>query len=177
MANISIFGLGYVGSISVACLADNGHVVIGADVNPRKVEMIREGHSPVIEEGLGDLLKKGVERGCIRATTDVVHAVSDTDISFICVGTPSNLNGSLNLAYVRRVCEEIGAGLAAKKTYHVIGVRSTMLPGSTEEVVIPTLEKASGSRAGRDFGVCFNPEFLREGTSIKDFYDPPFTVL
>jgi GDP-mannose 6-dehydrogenase len=122
-------------------------------------------------------LKKGVEKGSIRATTDVVQAVSDTDVSFICVGTPSNLNGSLNLAYVRRVCEDIGVALAAKKTYHVIGVRSTMLPGSTEEVVIPALERASGSRAGHDFGVCFNPEFLREGSSIKDFYDPPFTVL
>ncbi|MFQ5612900.1 MAG: nucleotide sugar dehydrogenase [Anaerolineae bacterium] len=177
MTTISVFGLGYVGSVSVACLADNGHRVIGADVNPTKVGMIKEGHSPIIEAGLGDLLKKGVVEGRIQATTDANRAVKDSDVSFICVGTPSNANGSLNLTYVRRVSEQIGAALAAKNGYHVVVARSTMLPGSTEDVVIPALEEASGKKAGRDFGVCFNPEFLREGSSIEDFYDPPFTVI
>jgi GDP-mannose 6-dehydrogenase len=177
MTTISVFGLGYVGSVSVACLADHGHNVIGVDVNPTKVEMIAEGRSPIIEEGLGELLRKGMIEGRIRATTDVVQAVHESDVSFICVGTPSNPNGSLNLAYVKRVSEHIGEALVTKSGYHVVVARSTMLPGSTEEMVIPTLEQASGKQAGRDFGVCFNPEFLREGSSIKDFYDPPFTVI
>ena len=177
MSTISIFGLGYVGAVSVACLADNDHNIIGVDVNPTKVEMIAEGHSPIIEEGLGELLKKGVDEGQIQATSNSYQAIQDSDISFVCVGTPSNPNGSLHLNYVRKVCEEIGAALAAKDRYHVVVARSTMLPGSTEEVVIPALEEASGKKAGRDFGVCFNPEFLREGSSIKDFYNPPFTVI
>ncbi|MDX1521190.1 MAG: nucleotide sugar dehydrogenase, partial [Anaerolineae bacterium] len=177
MATISIFGLGYVGAVSVACLADNNHTIIGVDVNPTKVDMISRGHSPIIEEGLGALLKKGVKAGRVCATTDSHKAVHNTDISFVCVGTPSNPNGSLHLDYVRKVCEEIGAALATKDRYHVIVARSTMLPGSTEEVVIPALESTSGKKAGKDFGVCFNPEFLREGSSIKDFYDPPFTVV
>jgi len=177
MTTISIFGLGYVGAVSVACLADNDHNIIGVDVNPTKIEMIAKGHSPIVEEGLGELLKKGVDGGRIRATSDQVQAVHDSDISFICVGTPSNPNGSLNLIYVKKVSEAIGQALATKDDYHVVVARSTMLPGSTEEVVIPALEEASGKKAGVDFGVCFNPEFLREGSSIKDFYDPPFTVI
>ena len=177
MATISIFGLGYVGAVSVACLADNNHTIIGVDVNPTKVDMISRGHSPIIEEGLGALLKKGVKAGRVCATTDSHKAVHNTDISFVCVGTPSNPNGSLHLDYVRKVCEEIGAALATKDRYHVIVARSTMLPGSTEEVVIPALESTSGKKAGKDFGVCFNPEFLREGSSIKDFYVPPLTVV
>lgn len=177
MTTISIFGLGYVGSVSIACLADSGHEVIGVDVNPTKVNMINEGHSPIIEEGLDDLLKKGVNADRIRATCDTARAIHESDVSFICVGTPSHANGSLDLTYVRRVCEDIGQALAAKPGYHVVVARSTMLPGSTEEVVIPSLERASGKKARRDFGVCFNPEFLREGSSIKDFYDPPFTVV
>ena len=177
MTTISIFGLGYVGAVSVACLADNGHNIIGVDVNPTKIEMINRGHSPIIEEGLGELLKKGVDEGRIKATSDSIQAVHNSDISFICVGTPSNANGSLNLAYVKKVSEDIGEALATKDDYHVIVARSTMLPGSTEEIVIPAIEQASGKKAGQDFGVCFNPEFLREGSSIKDFYDPPFTVI
>ena len=177
MTAISVFGLGYVGSVSIACLADHGHEVIGVDVNPAKVEMINRGQSPVIEQGLGELLKKGVSAGCIRATTEAAQAVRDSDVSFICVGTPSSPNGSLNLTYVKRVCEDIGQALAAKSGYHVVVARSTMLPGSTEEMVIPTLEGASGKSAGYDFGVCVNPEFLREGSSIEDFYHPPYTVI
>lgn len=177
MTAISIFGLGYVGSVSAACLADSGYTVIGVDVSRTKVEMIEEGISPIVEEGLGDLLRKGVSEGRICATMDVAQAVHHSDLSFICVGTPSNPNGSLNLDYVERVSEQIGAALATKPGYHVVVVRSTMLPGSTEQVVIPILERASGKTPGQDFGVCFNPEFLREGSSIKDFYAPPFTVI
>ncbi|MAT97553.1 MAG: GDP-mannose dehydrogenase [Anaerolineaceae bacterium] len=177
MANISIFGLGYVGAVSAAALADNGHRVIGVDVNPTKVEMINAGRSPIIEAGLPELMQKGAEAGRICATVDSYQAVFDTDLSIICVGTPSHANGSLNLSYVQRVCQQIGAALADKSAYHVVIARSTMLPGSTEELVIPILEETSGKQAGRDFGVCFNPEFLREGSSIKDFYDPPFTVI
>jgi len=177
MSSLSIFGLGYVGSVSVACLADNGHEVIGVDVNPTKVTMIREGHSPIIESGLDELLKKGVSAGKIRATSDASQAVMESDVSIICVGTPSLANGSLNLAYVKRVCEDIGEALANKPGYHVIIARSTMLPGSTENMVIPTLERTSGKKAGSDFGVCFNPEFLREGSSIEDFFDPPYTIV
>jgi len=177
VTNISIFGLGYVGAVSAACLADNGHQVTGVDVNPTKVEMISRGQSPIVEEGMNELMCEGVQSGRIRATVDGAAAVAQSDVSFICVGTPSNGNGSLNLQYVRRVCADIGAALSQKDGYHVIVARSTMLPGSTEEVVIPALERTSGKQAGRDFGVCFNPEFLREGSSIKDFYNPPYTVI
>lgn len=177
MARISIFGLGYVGAVSVACFADRGNQVIGVDINPLKVEMINEGRSPIIESGLGDLMKKGVSDGLIQASTHAKEAVLNSEITFICVGTPSNSNGSLDLGFVVRVCEEIGSVLKEKNEYHVIVVRSTMLPGSTEDVVIPTLEKSSDKKYGLDFGVCFNPEFLREGSSIEDFSDPPFTII
>lgn len=177
MTKISVFGLGYVGTVTIACLADAGHQVIGVDVNPVKVNMINQGMSPVVEEGVGELIQKGRSNGRIRATMDVNQAVQDSTLSIICVGTPSQSNGSLDLTYVERVCEEIGASLATKDIYHVVVARSTMLPGSTEEVVIPMLERTSGKKAGLDFGVAFNPEFLREGSSIKDFYDPPYTVV
>lgn len=177
MATISIFGLGYVGAVSAAALAANGHRVIGVDVNPTKVEMINAGRSPIIEAGLPELMQQGVAAGQIWATVDGRTAVLSSDLSIICVGTPSHANGSLNLSYVQRVCQQIGTALADKPTYHVVIARSTMLPGSTEEIVIPILEEASGKQAGHDFGVCFNPEFLREGSSIRDFYDPPFTVI
>lgn len=177
MSVISVFGLGYVGSVSLACLADNDHRMIGVDVNPTKVDMIRNGRSPVIEAGLDDLLRKGVQRGYIQASGNADQAVHESEISMICVGTPSNSNGSLSLDYVRRVCEDIGRALATKKDFHLVVVRSTMLPGSTEEVVVPILEQISGKSVNSDFGVCFNPEFLREGSSIEDFYNPPFTVI
>ena len=177
MLTASIFGLGYVGSVTVACLADNGHQIFGVDVNPVKVQMINEGRSPIIEEGMPELMARGVQSGCIKATTDARPAVMASDVSLICVGTPSKMNGSLNLDYVKRVSADIGKVLAEKDEYHVVVVRSTMLPGTCEEVVIPTLEAASGKVAGEDFGVVYNPEFLREGSSIRDFYDPPYTVV
>lgn len=177
MTKISIFGLGYVGTVSAACLADSGHSVIGVDVNPTKVNLINHGRSPIVEEGMAELVKKGVDSGQLMATSDPVWAVMNSDISLICVGTPSRANGSLNLDYVRRVSQDIGIALATKRAYHVVIARSTMLPGGTEEVVIPSLEQSSGKCSGKDFGVCFNPEFLREGSSIRDFYNPPYTVI
>ena len=174
---ISVFGLGYVGSVSVGCLTALGHEVIGVDVNPMKVDMINAGQTPVIEAELDALIAEGVETGRLGADTGVGDAIAASDLSFICVGTPSDSNGSLSLSFVERVCQEIGQALASKKGYHVVAVRSTMLPGSTEERVIPALERASDRQAGRDFGVSFNPEFLREGTAIHDFHHPPFSLV
>lgn len=177
MATISVFGLGYVGCVLAACLAEREHNVIGVDVNPMKVEMVNRGESPLIEPGLGELIHKNVNAGRLKATQDSEWAVLNSDLSFICVGTPSNANGSLNTDYVTRVCEEIGSGLAKKNAFHIVVLRSTLLPGSTEEMLKPILENYSGKSAGVDFGLGFNPEFLREGTSIKDFFDPPYTVI
>ena len=174
---ISIFGMGYVGAVSAACLANEGHTVVGVDPNNTKVDLINRGQSPIIEKDLDRLLKDGVANGLISATSDAQQAVMDTDISFICVGTPSQLNGSLDLKYVRYVCEDIGKALATKVDYHVVVARSTMLPGSINEVVLPALEEASGKTAGTDFGVCNNPEFLRESTAVFDYYNPPKTVI
>jgi GDP-mannose 6-dehydrogenase len=174
---ISVFGLGYVGCVSAGCLTALGHEVIGVDVNPTKVNMINAGQTPVIEEGLDELIADGVKRGKLRAVTEASEAIATSDISLVCVGTPSDDNGNLELTYVDRVCQQIGHVLATRDGYHVVVMRSTMLPGSTEERVIPTLERASGRRAGLDFGVSFNPEFLREGTAVRDFYHPAFTLI
>ncbi|HKS28527.1 MAG TPA: UDP-glucose/GDP-mannose dehydrogenase family protein [Pyrinomonadaceae bacterium] len=174
---LSVFGLGYVGCVSAACFAKEGHEVWGVDVNSTKVEIINSGRSPIVEAGVGDLINEMVKAERLRATTDSAEAVRDTELSLICVGTPSHPNGSLDLTYVKRVCQEIGAALEKKKERHTVVIRSTMLPGTIEGVVIPTLEVYSGKKAGRDFGVSINPEFLREGTSLKDFYAPPFTLI
>jgi len=175
--NISIFGLGYVGCVSAACLAQQGHRIVGVDINEGKVNMINHGQSPTIEQGLEEMIKNVVSQGRLRATTGALEAISNSDVSLVCVGTPSNSNGSLNLQFVGRACREIGRSLSKKKGYHVVVLRSTMLPGSTEEQIIPALEESSGLKAGRGFGVCVNPEFLREGTSIYDFHHPPFTLI
>lgn len=177
MSAISIFGMGYVGCVSAACFAKEGHQVVGVDVNPAKVQMITDGKSTIVEEGIAELTADVVRSGRLRATTDVSDAVRSSSISLICVGTPSRRNGGIDLTYIERVCEEIGHCLRAKADYHTVVIRSTVLPGTIEGVVIPALERASGKRAGVDFGVCSNPEFLREGSSIKDFYDPPFTIV
>lgn len=174
---ISIFGMGYVGAVSAACLASTGHRVIGVDPNQTKVDLINSGASPIVEKDLDVLLKQGVENGRISATTDANVAVQETDISFICVGTPSQLNGSLDLKFIRYVCEDIGNAIKAKDGFHVVVARSTMLPGSMSDVVIPALESASGKKAGIDFGVCNNPEFLRESTAVYDYHNPPKTVI
>jgi GDP-mannose 6-dehydrogenase len=174
---ISLFGLGYVGCVSAACFANNGHEVIGVDVNADKVEMLNAGKTPIIEPGLGELIAEMVRSGRLRATVDAAEAVRESDLAFVCVGTPSAESGALDLQYVRRVCEQIGGALRQKGQGYVVVMRSTMLPGSTDGTVIPILESSSGKIVGREFEVCFNPEFLREGSALHDFYDPPRSVI
>lgn len=174
---ISIFGMGYVGAVSAGCLANEGHQIIGVDPVQTKVDLINQGQTPIIEKDIGGIIERVVQNGVLRATTDAAQAVHDTEISFVCVGTPSQLNGNLDLKYIRRVCEKIGAALRKKADRHVVVIRSTILPGTMRNVVIPTLEEFSGKAAGGGFGVCNNPEFLREGTAVHDFYNPPKTVV
>src|SRR3989441_1408659 len=174
---ISVLGLGYVGTVSATCLAQEGHEVIGVDTGQLKVDLINAGRSPVIEKDLGEIIGRQVAAGRLSATTDVTAAIRYTDLSLICVGTPGLPNGSINLMYVRRVCEQIGSVLRTHQGAPVIVVRSTLLPGSVREVVIPALEAHSGKRAGSEFGVCINPEFLREGTAVHDYFNPPKTVI
>jgi GDP-mannose 6-dehydrogenase len=174
---LSVLGLGYVGVVSAACFAKRGHEVLGADVSPVKVDIVNGGKSPIVEPGIEDLLREAVDAGRLRATTDAAEAVLQTDVSLVCVGTPGQHNGSLDLTYIKRVCQQIGAAIEKKSARHVVAMRSTMLPGTIHEVVIPTLQVYSGKQAGKDFGVVINPEFLREGTSIYDFDHPPFTLI
>lgn len=174
---VSVFGLGYVGTVSAASLAQSGHEAIGVDPNPTKVNLINEGASPVIEEDLDALVKANVSAGRLRATVDEREAIDNSELSMVCVGTPGKRNGSLDLQYVERVCQQIGAVLADRADFHVVVIRSTILPGTMRRVVIPTLESVSGKRAGEDFGVCNNPEFMREGTAIHDYHNPPKTVI
>ncbi|MCM2681229.1 nucleotide sugar dehydrogenase [Echinimonas agarilytica] len=174
---VSIFGMGYVGAVCTACLANRGHKVIGVDVVESKVDMINAGKSPIVEPGLGELLTAGVESGAIEATTDAMRAVAETDISFVAVPTPSQPNGNLNLEYIRLVCKDIGEAIKAKGTHHTVVIRSTVLPGSVMGVVRPVLEDYTGMRAGIDFGLAVNPEFLRESTAIDDYDHPPMTVV
>jgi len=174
---ISIFGLGYVGAVSAGCLASDGHDVTGVDPSQTKVDLINQALSPIIEKDIGAMIAKSIAENRLRATTNAAEAVRDSEISIVCVGTPSQANGNLDLTYVRRVCQDIGEALKNKREFHVVVARSTMLPGSMRDVVIPTLEEASRKRAGIDFGVCINPEFLREGTAVWDYYNPPKTVI
>jgi GDP-mannose 6-dehydrogenase len=175
--NVSVFGLGYVGSVSAASFAADGHTVIGVDVNPVKVASLNAGRSPIVENGLDELIRDNTANGRLRATTDTAEAIERTELSLVCVGTPSRRNGSLDLTYLERVCEQIGEALARKDAYHVVVVRSTVLPGTTHGVVIPALERTSGKKYGSGFGVTVNPEFLREGTAIRDFRNPPMTLI
>jgi GDP-mannose 6-dehydrogenase len=174
---ISVFGLGYVGAVSAGCLAKDGHMVVGVDPYQPKVDLINEGKTPVIEKDIGEIIESAVANHLLSATQDIRQAVLDSDMSLICVGTPSQANGSLDLKYVRKVCEEIGKILKEKAGYHVVVARSTMLPGSMRSIVIPVLEEFSGKKAGADFGVCNNPEFLRESTAVYDYYNPPKIVI
>ena len=174
---IAIFGMGYVGSVSAACLASVGHSVIGVDVDEHKLSMIRQGRSPINEPGLDALLGRMVNDGLLTATNDTPAAVHAADISLICVGTPSRKNGSLESCYLEKVMEAVGAALKGRSEYHVIAVRSTLLPGVLVSRLIPILEQASGRKVGTNLGVCVNPEFLREGSAIKDFEKPPYTVI
>ncbi len=174
---VSVFGIGYVGAVSAACLANDGHDVIAVDTNRQKVAAINAGQSPVVEEGLADLIRQGVEAGRLRATADGAEAIAGTDLSFVCVGTPSLANGNLDLTFVIRACEEIGRAMATKAGFHAVVVRSTMLPGSTTKVVTPILERFSGKKAGDGFGAAIYPEFLREGSAIRDYYEAATIVL
>src|SRR5215469_3888437 len=177
MTSISVFGLGYVGAVTAACLADNDHWVVGVDVNPAKVQALESGRAPVLEPGLDKLVTAGRKAGRLHATTDVVAAVRESEISFVCVGTPSLPNGRLDLSGVGRVCEEIGTALRPKKQFHRVVLRSTVLPGTSKSLVIPRIEAFSQKRAGIDFAVCANPEFTREGCAVADFLNPGMTVL
>ena len=174
---VSVFGLGYVGSVSAASLAADGHEVIGVDVQRAKVDAVNAGQSPIVEPGLDELLASAVAEGRLRATTDTADAVANSDVSLLCVGTPSRKNGSLELEYLERVSGQIGAALRSKQDYHVVVVRSTVLPGTTHEMVIPAIERESGKKYGDGFGVSVNPEFLREGTALADFRKPPLTLV
>ncbi len=175
--NISIFGLGYVGAVCAGCLSARGHNVVGVDISPAKIDMINQGKSPIVEPGLEQLLQQAVQQGRLYGTTDVQRAVLDTELSLLCVGTPSKKNGDLDLVYMEAVCRQIGEALRDKAGRHTVVVRSTVLPGTVNNVVIPLLEQASGKKAGVDFGVAVNPEFLRESTAIKDYDFPAMTVI
>ncbi len=174
---VSVFGLGYVGAVSAACLASDGHSVVGVDKNQTKVDLINAGKSPIIETGVDGLIATAHAEKRLSASTEAAAAIQQTDLSLVCVGTPSERNGSLDLSHIRNVCGDIGTALRNLGRYHIIVIRSTVLPGTMRQVVIPALEAASGMKAGADFGVCFNPEFLREGTAVKDYYHPPKTVI
>ena len=174
---ICVLGLGYVGAVSAACLSQEGHDVIGVDQESAKVNLINAGKSPIIEKDVGPIIKKQVAAGRLAATMDVAAAVGQADLSIVCVGTPSRANGDIELKFVRRVCEQIGTALRHHHGAPAVVFRSTMLPGTMRNVVIPALEEASGRRPGIEFGVCINPEFLREGTAVHDFYNPPKTVI
>jgi GDP-mannose 6-dehydrogenase len=176
-ASVSVFGLGYVGCVTAACLADRGHRVVGVDVSETKVYLLASGSATIVEEGIAELVRQGHQSGRIRATTSVDDAIVATNISLICVGTPSQPNGNLDLSYVERVCVQIGEALRKKSGRHTVVIRSTVFPGTTSTVARQALERASGKVAGRDFGLSMNPEFLREGSSIRDFNHPPFTII
>ncbi len=174
---ISVFGLGYVGVVSAACLARDGHTVIGVDPNETKVGLINSGRTPIIEAEVEELVGEAVAGGRLTANNDPLEAVTRTDISLVCVGTPSQPNGNLDLRYVEAVCGEIGQALRQKEEYHIVVMRSTMLPGTMLEVVLPALEVSSGKTEGAEFGIAINPEFLREGSAVFDYRNPPKTVI
>jgi len=174
---VSVFGLGYVGSVTAACLASKGNPVIGVDLSPSKVEQLAAGRSPIVEPRVNELIEQGHSRQLLSATTDSTSAVMETDISFLCVGTPSLRSGKLDLGHVEPVCRDIGQVLKRKNAFHLVVLRSTVLPGTAESIVIPALEQSSGKRLGKDFGVCVNPEFMREGTAVADFLEPSMTII
>lgn len=177
LPSLSIFGLGYVGCVSAACFSARGLRVIGVDVASSKVDLVGSGKATIIEEGIQELVAAQHAVGRLTATTSAADAVHGSDVSMICVGTPSRTSGEIDLTYIVRVLEEIGQALRTKSGYHLVVMRSTVPPGTIRSVVVPVLERESGKRSGLDFGVASNPEFLREGSSIRDFNEPPFTIL
>lgn len=176
MARISIFGIGYVGAVAAACLARDGHKVIAVDQNEEKVDLINRGQSPIVEAGLAELIAKGIDSDRLFATSDATFAIEQTDVSLICVGTPSGADGALDLSYIKEVCRQIGQEMREKDTLHSVVLRSTVLPGTSEDICIPILEKCSGKKAGRGFGFGFYPEFLREGSALEDYDDAGLVV-
>ena len=177
LERISIFGLGYVGAVSLACLARDGHRVIGVDIDPIKLDLIRAGKSPILEEGIQELMRDVVDSGRVSVTDDAMQAMRDTELSFICVGTPSAANGSQDLTAILRLAEQLALHSSTSGDFHTIVIRSTVQPGTVEEKIEPILERFSGKKSGVDFGLCFQPEFLREGSSIRDYDHPPYTVI
>jgi GDP-mannose 6-dehydrogenase len=175
--SISVFGLGYVGTVTAACLAHKGCSVIGVDYSSGKVEAMQSGRSPIVEPRVAELISEQHTAGRLQATADAEHAVLNSGISFLCVGTPSLRNGKLDLGHIEPVCEEIGKILKNKKEFHLVVLRSTVLPGTAESIVVPALERTSGKRLGQGFGVCVNPEFMREGTAVADFLEPAITII
>jgi GDP-mannose 6-dehydrogenase len=175
-SSISLFGLGYVGSVSAACFAHMGHKVTGVDISKTKVEMLDTGRTPIIEARMEELVASASKSCRLHATTDSIAAVLASDISFVCVGTPSLRSGKLDLSHVEKVSREIGSALKQKSTFHTVVLRSTVLPGTTETLMIPAIEQASGKKCGVDFAVCYNPEFMREGSAVADFLQPPYTI-
>ncbi|MGC2542550.1 MAG: nucleotide sugar dehydrogenase, partial [Candidatus Sulfotelmatobacter sp.] len=175
--SVSVFGLGYVGTVTAACLAHKGHNVIGVDLNLSKVEALHTGHSPVVEPRVEGLIAEGHATGRLSATANSEDAVLNSEISFLCVGTPSLRNGKLDLGHIEPVCRNIGQILKKKNRFHLVVLRSTVLPGTAETIVIPALENSCGKKHGKDFGVCVNPEFMREGTAVADFLEPAMTVI
>jgi len=171
---INVFGLGYVGCVTATCLANSGNKVTGIDIDRLKVGIINQGKSPIVEPGLKEAIKMAVDSGNLRAT---INNIGPADVSIICVGTPSNENGSLQLTYMKRIAEQIANYIIKHRTYHVVNIRSTILPGTIESVILPLIENLSGKKAGKDFGICMNPEFMREGVSLHDYYNPPFTLI
>ncbi|MGB0909720.1 MAG: nucleotide sugar dehydrogenase [Nitrospirales bacterium] len=175
--NISIFGLGYVGAVSLGCLARDGHHVVGVDLDQTKLDLIRQGATPIIEEGMEALMSNAKTCGLVTVTDNALDGVHQSDVSFVCVGTPARSNGSQDLSAIKRLSEQVGSAIKSKTGYHVLVIRSTVFPGTVEDIIIPIIERHSSKRKGEDFDVCFQPEFLREGTSIKDYDNPPFTVV
>jgi len=174
---ISVLGLGYVGTVLSACLCKLNHNVIGVDIKPSKVDLINQGKSPIYENDLNALIKNAVSENKLIATVDVNDAIKNSQVTFVCVGTPSNENGSINLGFMLRTCEQIGEALKNKKNYHLVAIRSTITPGTIEENIIPLIEEISGKKVSIDFDVCMNPEFLREGSAVQDFFNPERTVI
>jgi len=176
-SKVSVFGLGYVGSVTAACLASQGHLVVGVDLSATKVEQLQKGSSPIVEPGMSELVAEGHRTSRLIAQTDAAAAVLATDISFLCVGTPSLRSGKLDLGHMEPVCRQIAEALKRKDSFHLVVLRSTVLPGTAESLVIPVLEAVSGKRFGVDFGVCVNPEFMREGAAVADFMAPSMTII
>ncbi len=175
--SISVFGLGYVGTVTAACLAHKGNNVIGVDLSLAKVEALHSGRSPVVEPRVEELVAEGHTAGRLRASANSEYAILNSEISFLCVGTPSLRNGKLDLGHIEPVCLDIGQTLKKKNGFHLVVLRSTVLPGTAETLVVPALEKSSGRKLGQDFGICVNPEFMREGTAVADFLEPAMTVI